>query len=513
MAKTFGAVNETDVILNKVKESISIISEYNAQAALKYVNAIQEILKERTRYAVQKINRIVMDKIREIENELTSFDYVITEASSGIVDYTLQDMKKLRESISLTTNATYRTDFENVFDGVQAKIASTFEDLDSMWTFYGSYMSDIIERKVQNATDSISMIVNSNRRYCKCTMKEKVNFCYTISAQNVKISVQLESLIKVFGIVNNTSDILDTLQPILLKNSDQHSCDLLAEARNVVNKALVKSENVLKTALKDDDCFLGTAAQKSAYENHQNVKDFVLRSFETSIQSLAKNLNVTTSDFKVVQEKHRKEIEQDLTNALAAMSDEIRAKTKRLTNFTDLEEYVQRSSFSNMRLWMDTKFQNVTNVVNPMFEKRQNEIADDLKYTLQFIVSQQVPFISSLSVQNYLPIDICPLSTNYQKFVAATLDRYLDRTRGDVKTQLTTFADSTRESDTAQSIQDEIGDDNYEYNQVDLSSVQNIENVTHSDSDVISEQPALVEIMMTEMAEQDQPQNDENDEK
>lgn len=464
------------------------------------------MLKERTRYAVQQINRVVTDKIREIENELTSFDYVITEASGGIVDYTLQDMKKLRESISSITDSTYQADFENVFNSVQEKISSAFEDLDAMYTFYGGYMSDIIDKKVQDATDRISKIVNSNRKSSECTIEEKVNFCYTIGAQNVKISGQLESLVEVFAIVNNTTDILDTLEPILLKDADQYSCNLLSEARTVLNKALANSENILESTLEDDNCFLGSVAQKAAYEGHQKVKDFILHSFETSIQSLAKNLNVTTGSFKVVQEKHRKEVEQDINEALTAMADEIRAKAKDLSPSIALDERVEKSSFSDVRLWMDTKFQNVTDVINSMFVKRQEEIAEGLNYTLQYIVFQQVPFISSLSMQNYSPTDVCPLSTDYQKFVAITLNQYLNPTGENVAAQLTMSNDFSQETDTAQLIQNEIYDED---NHVNNDQVLQKTDITVND-DSISVRPAM-ETIISEIGEQKPIEKYENE--
>lgn len=471
MASTYRALNETEVILSKVQDSVNLIRDDNMQIAVKYIEAIKEMLQERTRYAVNQINRIVGDKIREIENELTSFDYVITDASSGIVDYTLQDMKTLRDSIPSITNETYRNDLENVFATVDKQLASAFEDLDEMYTFYGSYMGDIIDHKVQNATDRISMIVNSNRRQCECTIKEKINFCYTVSTQNVKISQQLESLVKVFGIVNNTTDILDTLEPVMLKNTDQHTCNLISEARLTLNKALEKGEALLESLLKDDNCFLGSAVRKTAYQNHGQVKEYIQNNFATSIWSLSKTLNDTTSDFKVVKESHRKQVEEDLTKGLDALTHEILMKTKSLGPEA-YNEYLTKSSFPDVKSWMDTKFQNVTEVINPLFAKRQSGIAETLKYNLQFVVFQQVPFISSLSVQNYLPTDVCPISTDYQRFVSATLDGYLDPTSGKAREELAMSADLAKESETAQLVQDD--EDDYQNDGTNVSNSRTI---------------------------------------
>ncbi|XP_065219186.1 uncharacterized protein LOC135844769 [Planococcus citri] len=469
MASTYKALNETEVVLSKVQDSVKLIRDDNTQLAVTYVEAIKEMLQERTRYAVNQINRIVNDKIREIENELTSFDYVITEASAGIVDYTLQDMKNLRDSIPSITNETYRADLENVFEKVDKQIASAFSDLDEMYTFYGSYMGDIIDHKVQNATDRISLIVNSNRRQCECTIKEKINFCYTISSQNVKISQQLESLVKVFGIVNNTTDILDTLEPVMLKNTDQHTCNLISEARLTLNKALEKGEALLESILKDDNCYLGSAVRKTAYQNHGAVKEYVKNNFEVAIRSLSTDLNRTTADFQVVKESHRKQVEEDLAKGLEALTHEILMKTKRLGK-EPYEEYLTKASFPDTKSWMDMKFQNVTQVINPMFAKKQADIAEALKYNLQYVVFQQVPFISSLSIQNYMPTDVCPLSTDYQKFVSVTLDGYLDPTDNKTQKELAMSADFAKESETTQLIEDEENDAATDSNQTNVGT-------------------------------------------
>ncbi|XKL68923.1 hypothetical protein PGB90_006692 [Kerria lacca] len=422
---TMNVVNDAQFIINKVKERSTTMSVENKQAAAQYINGIRDVLKERTNLGVQQMNQIISDKISEVESELISFNNVITEATNGIVDYTKDDLNLIKENVIKIESGDAASSLDQALHEVEVEIKRTFDDIDQMYSFYERYLGEIIVHKIQNATDRISMMLNSQRKYCDCTLMDRINICYNITAQNGEISKDLESMVKVIGILTNTSDTIDNLQSVFA-DADPHSRQFYEDSKVTLNQVLQKSQETLDSLLKNDDCFLGSVIRTKAFLAQPHVKRYILRSYQTSIESLAKNLNTTTVDFQIVTVHQKNLLKENLDQILEDLGEEIKKKAS-LIRTTIKDDYMSKANFNELKAWMQDKMTNATEVINPLFEKNQEFVAESLKYTLQYIVNQQLPFISSLSVKNYLPSDVCPLSTDYQKFISITLNEYMRR--------------------------------------------------------------------------------------
>ncbi len=415
-------MGDTQKILSKVRERVASLSEVNQKSAADYVSSIREILKERTNYSVQRLNEMILEKVGEIESELITFDYVIAEAGSGIVDVFNKDINDVHDNmVPNIESGDVAEVLDTIITMVEKEMLEMLDDIDQMYTFYSHYLGDVLENKLINATDRISIRMNAERRYCDCTILDRIHMCYNISAQNDLITDQLMSTMRVVGALSNTRSSINLLESFF-EDGNEHSRQVFDDSRLLLKKTEETDKEFLDSLVRDESNFLGTLITKKSFLDNVHIKRFVLRSFKTSIGSLPKYVNETLSDFLMVKEKHLNEMLVDVEKGLAKLGDAMKDKVMLINSAATRDEYLKKTNFDGLKLWMKDRFANVTWVVNPIFERRKESLLDMIKYTIEYIIEYQLSYANILSMANYLPTDICPLSTDYQKFVSLTLE-------------------------------------------------------------------------------------------
>jgi len=260
---------------------------------------------------------------------------------------------------------------------------------------------------------------------------ERINMCYNISSQNGLVSRELEQVIFMVNVVQNTTDTVQGLERIYADQS------LFKESRNSLQKTEDDSRHTIDTILGDDNCFLGSAVRKLAYEDHATLKEFMIRSMKTVIQSLAKSLHTTMDGFEVVKPvEHRNRLVIQVEKLLETLVNEMKSKAMLVPDAAQRAQLEHRANLGELKDLLKTKFANVTEVVNNLFDDNRDRLSDNLKYNLGYIAGQQLPYISTLTIQNYIPSDVCPLSVDYQKFLSTTLKEVMDKSDGDIITEL-----------------------------------------------------------------------------
>lgn len=429
---TSTVVKDAQNLLMQVRERSATMSDQNKRSAAEYVAGIRNALKERTNMGVQQANKIVLDKIRDVENELTSFSLVIDDAVSSFVEDADFDINNIQSKVSKAESGDAAQVLETAMRQVEEEIRAMLNDVDQMFSFYGRYIGNIVERSMQNATDRISMMLNAQRRSCDCSVIDRINMCYNISSQNGEVSKNLMSVIKMVNVVQNTTDTVKGLEYIYA-DVDKRSHSLFEESRHSLQKITDDCRHTMDAIMENDNCFLGSMVRRLAYEDHATLKEFMIRSMKTVIQSLARNLHSTMDTFEVVKPvEHRNRLVIEVEEKLEKLVNEMKSKALLVADATQRVELENKANLGEVKDLLKTKFANVTNVVNNFFNENRDRLSNNLKYNLGYIAGQQLPYISTMTIQNYIPSDVCPLSVDYQKFISTTMKNVIDKSDSDI---------------------------------------------------------------------------------
>lgn len=470
---TTTVVKDAQNLLMQVRERSATMSDENKRSAAEYVAGIRSALKERTNVGVQQANKIVLDKIRDVENELTSFSLVIDDAVGSFVEDADFEINNIRHKVSGAESGDAAQVLESALRQVEEEIRAMLTDVDQMFSFYGRYIGSIVEHSMQNATDRISIMLNAQRRNCDCSVVDRINMCYNISSQNGEVSKNLQSVIKMVNVVQNTTDTVKGLENIYA-DVDKHS--LFEESRHSLQKTIDDCRHTMDAILDNDYCFLGSTVRRFAYEDHSTMKEFMIRSMKTVIESLARNLHTTMETFEVVKPiEHRNRLVIEIEEKLEKLVNDMKSKALLVADATYRAELEHKSELVQLKDLLKTKFANVTQVVNTFFNENRDRLSDKLKYNLGYIAGQQLPYISTLTIQNYIPSDVCPLSVDYQKFISTTMQNVIDKSDNDIINDLfesaNYFGDDAETGAALASSNDQFSSQNFDSGDSSISSV------------------------------------------
>lgn len=400
------------------------MSEQNKQTAAKYVAGIRDILKQRTLYGIKRLNQLISVKTTEIASELLVFNQEIATMNDGNLDVTEKDIARFRQDVAAVDSGDAIESLDKVLREVDQEIDEFCRDMNQMYTWYANYVDDIIDRKINNITDSIRMKLMAERRFFCCTELEHINFCYNISSQNGEITHQLESVMKVINIIDNTVDTVNSLSSLFTKNGEKYPPPMIVESKHILDKISGTTQSIYESLLKGEEYYLGSMVRKLSYQDLKHVKNFILRNYRTTIQDLRTYANKTTEEFKIVHDEHWARTREVLFPALKTIGDDIKEKAMLINDTAVRDEYLEKAEFKSLKIWMHDQFVNATTVVNALVNRQKEYRTDAIELETTMIVNQKLPFISSFSVENYLPSDVCPLSVDFQQYISALLEQY-----------------------------------------------------------------------------------------
>ncbi len=418
LRQTTEVITDTQEILSKIRERTATMSEQNKKAAAKYVADIRDILKERTRRSVQKLNEMILDKIPEIENELNSFDALVIGIQSGLVDIFNKDIKTEYDSIVQNMDSENVTEsLDRLIRIVKREMSDMLDDIDLMYKNYSNELVDTVINKVTNTTDRISMLLTAEREHANNTLQNRIDICYNISLQNVQIADQLKSTMKVIKDIADTRKKVDTLA-FSVEDLDEYSKQTFDDAKSHLTKTEQTDREFLDALAEDESNFLGSLVTKDSFEDNENTKTFVLGSFKAVIGNLPKYVNETMSKYVVLKDEDLKKMATEVEASLKKIGDDLRAKAALINSTATRNEYLEKANFENLKSWMAKRFANVSQQVNAIFQDRKDGWIDALECTAEYINENQLPYLNDLSVRNYLPTNICPFVDQFPEVCA-----------------------------------------------------------------------------------------------
>lgn len=425
-------VGDAQLLLMLVRQRSATMSDQNKRSAAQYVSDIRDALKESTNVGIQKANQIVLDKIRDVENELTSFGFVIDDSVNSYVKDVGYDIQTIRSKVSRAETGDAAQVLETALSEVEQEIRSLVADIDQMYSHFGGYIIQTVEHFMENASDRISIMLNGQRRSCDCSLSDRISMCYNITSQNDVVYKNLETVAKMINFVQNATDTVADVVGIY-SEVDKNYVAKFEKSKDILEKTMDDAKQTINLILENDYNFLGSTMRQFAYEDHSILQEFMVRSMKTIIQSLARRLQTTMDNFEVVKPvEHRTKLVIELEEKLDDLVNEMKSKAFLIADTSQRSEFEQKVNLQELKNLLKTSFANVTHTVNTAFNDNRNRLTAKLKYNLGYIVKQQLPHISSLTLQNYIPSDICPLALDYQKFIMSRLKQVMDKSDSDI---------------------------------------------------------------------------------
>lgn len=413
--------NDAKQILKQVKEETATLSERNKQIASEYVLNIREVLRHSTIQNIKEVSQLISKKTNDLDKELLIFEGDIASMIDGNGFVTQNDIVKLIDDLTDVNASNVIEVLNKILEKVEMKIQEFCTDMKKLYTYYSGYVSNIIDNKVYNITDGIRMKLLQAKRQ-SCTEVKHIKFCYIISAQNEEIFKQLQLTMQVINIVRNSSETVKLLLADLTQNNEAYPPHLVTKSQCMINQVLNESESLLDMLLKNEEYYLGSMVRSASFKDYKLMKNFVITNYRVTIQELATFINQITAEFQIVYDKHWTRITDSLFPALQSAENKIKNYAPLINDTTIRNEYIKKAEFESLKLWTHDQFLNVTSVVNSVFENKKQLRAEALKIEITNIINEKVPLVSSLSINAYLPSDVCPVSMNYQQFISTLLE-------------------------------------------------------------------------------------------
>lgn len=409
-------ISETEVVLKEVRQQADIMCEKNRQAALKYVTEIRDTMKDRTKMGVEKVNRVVEENLSSIRVELLALETTTKDIFNGLVDIFQSDINEAINNLSSADDQNLTSALNTAISQAEYELNTMWNDIDQMYSYYSSYTTDLIQNKGQNITERINGLVASQKRYCDCTLYERVSMCYNISLANIETSRTIEKLVHAINNIYNATDVVDKLH-YMHSDADEHALSVTNDSTSMLDKYKKDSQEMLEILIADHYCFLGSAVRHTSERTYPHIKRFILRSWRSAIQNASTGLNATLTVDPLIKEEYRHRMIDDAKESLKKLGDLIKTKASLLQDEASKNKFIEKADFVQLGYLMENRFKNVTEVINTAYTKDLWCAAEIMKYNVEFIVDQKVPFLSSITIQNYLPTDVCPLAVDFSNFI------------------------------------------------------------------------------------------------
>lgn len=423
---TLSTVNTTRTILAQVEEKSSTLKRNHQLIAANFFDTVAKDLTQKTNATIQNIDLMVQETMHEVNEEIDIFEKGVSEGFDGFVAQAIEKLQEIQNSVNAENDDDVITKLT-----VQATdtIAMLLKDTEQMYLFYSRYLTTVLENKLQNTTDKMSMFLHSQRRFIAAKNIDRINLCYNVCTQNTKMSRLLKSILDTMSAIGQTTDIINGLKSIHQTRSDEDA-QLISESKSALGDTMETGRLTLDHLLKDDFCYLGSAVRKMTQQKHGSFKQALLKNLTTTVESLATKWDAATSNFHVIRSDQRLRMAKDFLNAVQNMMDAINAKARRHGNNEELQNLIAIKSS------LMEKFDEMTATVNSIFENSQKYTSESLHNYLKFTIDRQLSGLPSLSVQNFIPDDLCPLAMNYQAYIAFTLNTAMGHRTTDVIDEL-----------------------------------------------------------------------------
>ncbi|KAK7574496.1 hypothetical protein V9T40_011687 [Parthenolecanium corni] len=412
---TLRAATEADAILKDVHEQTNNMCHKNRQAAMQYIYKLRDSLKEHSKSGTEKIDSVIKDNMKNITDEVVTLKTTIKNVSDRIVDIAVSQIAEITDSV-VSGEKMLTKELEESISRAVDEVEAMWNGLDQICAFYTSYWSDLIEKKVQNMTEKVTYLVSAQSKLINGTVEERVRMCQNISLANMVTSNTIQSVVQLMDNLYNTTRIVGNLQSVLL-DADQNTSNVLEESKSMLFKYQKDSKETLDTLLEDHFCFLGSTVRISAVSISAYLKGDILKSWKMSLTKANRAFKQATSNHLLItKKKYRSRLVHDVKGHLKSLRKEVQKKAAQLDKDgqTRFEELV---NFDKLYSLMNNRFKNLTEATNSQFESSLESIGEALRFRMDFLINQKLPYLRALTIQNYLPTDVCPLSMDFANYI------------------------------------------------------------------------------------------------
>lgn len=403
------ASDKIELTLDALRDYSAMISAQNKKAAFKYLDYIEDVLNNLTTYWVRRMNEIFACTQVSIEFELRRYDDMMQKEYQDVIDRIRAKLTSIQKMISSSSQPT--DDFVKLQHQTNHSIATILATVDDLYILSSAFLVNLVTREAQNTVDRISRTFLSNHiPSYQYVASEQIDFCGNISEQNSKIEKVLKTLARAINIESVIEIDANSAEAEFEKKQDLYR---FADSAEKFHTAPTDSQRLLQSTLENGSYYLGSLIRVTSEQRRHKVNDFITKSYRTSINSFVMALDRITVNLEVIKENNPfRTIVDTLLNSL----DEIIRPPANQQYTRGKRISINSNGWGDLKQNVQKKFESMTRAYSDAFRTKKVELFDTLKIKLENIVVRSKVYASSLSIQNYLLTDTCPLAADYQRF-------------------------------------------------------------------------------------------------
>lgn len=419
---TTEVVGEAEAILQDIREHASHMNRKNRESAHRFVVKILDIVKANKKLGISRVNSLIQAGIDQIKFELQALENTTQSSASILIGMTKKDIQRIADNVSSLDDSSIIETLEDALVKVHKCIQGLWRDLDEMYTYHVFYSSEAIGNKVENMTTNIIKFLRPEREYRDTkVLYEHVSMCYNISQANIETARTIERALKLEDNLYNTTNTIHSLQS-LYSGVHEHAEAVIRDSTALLEKYEKTTQDLVNDLLHDYYYFLGTAIRNQGETLYPQCKRFIINAWKATIESAHSIFQSAVANHLLIKDEHREQLVGSVENSLTKLGDQFRIKAASMTNETVKKKFIDRAQFEDLNTLMRNRFENATQVINSLYTSGLSSTSERLRFDVEFIIDQRVPFLSTLTDQNFVPTDVCPLAAEFRDYMKRLLN-------------------------------------------------------------------------------------------
>lgn len=419
---TTKVVGEAEAILEDIRKQASDMNRKNRESAHRFVIKVWDAVKDHKKLGISRVNSMIQAGINNIKFELQALEKTTQSSTSILVGMTQKDIQRIIDNVSSSDNTNIIETLEEALVKVENCIHGLWRDLDEMYTYHVFYSSQAIGNKVENMTTNIIKFLRPEREYRDPKIHyEHVRICYNISHANIETASTIERALKLEDNLYNTTNTIHSLHS-LYPGVNEHAEIVIKESTALLEKYEKINQDLVNDLLHDYYYFLGTAIRNQGEHVYPQCKRFIINAWKATVESAYTIFKSTVDNHLLIKPELRGELLDDVENSLTKLGEQFRKKAALMTNKTIKNRFINRAQFEDLSTLMRNRFVNATQVINALYTSGLSSISERLRFDVEFIIDQRVPFLSTLTDQNFSPTDVCPLAVEFRDYMTRLLN-------------------------------------------------------------------------------------------
>lgn len=410
-------VDQADAILSEVRQRASQLNRQNRESAHRFVVQILDAMKQHRQLGIQKVTQMIDEGTKGLQFQMQALEATTRNSASLLVGMAEEGLERIVGTVSVSGDANLTQTLEEAIVEAEKCIRVLWSDLDQMFSHHVLYSLEVIGEQVENMTTQMIKYLRPEREFRNASIRyQHVKMCYNISQANMETAATIEQLLELQDHLYKTTNTIHSLQAIAGQQSDSE-----------LQKYEKMCQELLNDLLHGHNYFLGLEIRNQSDHLYPQMKRFIIGAWIAAVQKASSIFQEMVSGRAILKDEHRKRFLDDVEHSLQQLGKQLKTKAGIMVNATAASKFTQLAQFEDLSTLMRDRFQNATNVINQLYTEGLAKVSEDLDFDVEFFIDQRIPFLSTLTDQNFLPTDTCPLAMEFRDYVSRLVNDVVNR--------------------------------------------------------------------------------------